>query len=133
MPAPRWLARFNLHVTNRILGPLARRMPGMGVVIHTGRRTRQRYRTPVMVFPHGTRYVIALTYGRDSQWVRNVLAQGGCKLETQGEIIDLADPEIVHDEQQYAVGPFTRRILRLLNVDDFLEATAVNRESVRAA
>ena len=24
MPLPRWLARFNLHVTNRILGPLAR-------------------------------------------------------------------------------------------------------------
>jgi hypothetical protein len=27
MPAPPWLARFNLHVTNRILGPLAGRLP----------------------------------------------------------------------------------------------------------
>ena len=38
MPAPRWLARFNLVVTNRLLGPLARHLPGMGVVLHIGRK-----------------------------------------------------------------------------------------------
>ena len=27
MPLPRWLARFNLHMTNRILVPLARIVP----------------------------------------------------------------------------------------------------------
>ena len=36
MPFPRWLARFNLHVTNRVLGPPAAYLPGMGVVVHTG-------------------------------------------------------------------------------------------------
>ena len=39
MPAPRWLARFNLQVTNHLLGPLARRLPGWGVVLHIGRKT----------------------------------------------------------------------------------------------
>jgi hypothetical protein len=38
MPAPRWLARFNLHVTNRIVGPLASLLPGMRVVVHVGER-----------------------------------------------------------------------------------------------
>ena len=38
MPAPRWLARFNLHVTNRLVGPLARHMPGMGGAVHVGRK-----------------------------------------------------------------------------------------------
>jgi deazaflavin-dependent oxidoreductase (nitroreductase family) len=132
MPAPRWLARFNLRVTNRVLGPPARYMPGFGVVIHTGRRTRQRYRTPVMVFPHGNRYVIALTYGRDSQWVRNVLAQGGCKLETRGRILDLSAPRLFHDESRRDVPAFTHPMLRLLDVSDFLELTAAHATS-RAA
>ncbi len=39
MPAPRWLARFNLHVTNRLLGPLAADLPGIGVVLHIGRKS----------------------------------------------------------------------------------------------
>jgi hypothetical protein len=46
MPFPRWIARVNLHVTNRLLGPLARRLPGMGVVIHIGRKTHRQYITP---------------------------------------------------------------------------------------
>lgn len=70
MPAPRWLARFNPRVTNHILGPLAKRLPGMGIVIHTGRRTHRQYRTPVMFFKHGDDFVIALTFGRESQWVQ---------------------------------------------------------------
>jgi hypothetical protein len=73
MPFPRWLARVNLHVTNRVLGPLASRVPGMGVIIHLGRKSHQQYRTPVMVFRRSNRFIIALTYGRDSQWVQNVL------------------------------------------------------------
>jgi hypothetical protein len=67
MPAPRWLARFNLQVTNRLLGPLARHMPGMGVVVHVGRKAHRQYRTPVLVFRRGDRLIIALTYGHESQ------------------------------------------------------------------
>lgn len=87
MPLPRWVARFNLYVTNRLLGPLASRLPGMGVVIHVGRKTHRRYRTPVLVFRRGNRLIIALTYGRESQWVHNVLAQDGCRLETEGRTL----------------------------------------------
>jgi hypothetical protein len=75
MPAPRRLARFNLHVTNRVLGPLARYMPGMGVVMHVGRKTHRQYRTPVLVFQRGDHFIIALTYRRESQCVQNVLAE----------------------------------------------------------
>jgi len=58
MPLPRWLARFNLQVTNRILGPLARWAPGMGIVIHVGRKSHRQHRTPVMVFRRGNRFVM---------------------------------------------------------------------------
>ena len=121
MPFPRWLARFNLRVTNHVLGPLATYLPGMGVVVHTGRKTGRRYRTPVMVFRHGDRFIIALTYGRDSQWVQNVLAQGGCHLETTGRTVRLTRPRIVHDPQRKSMPSLIRIFLRILNVSEFLE------------
>ena len=55
---------------------------GRGTAI--GRKTHRQYSTPVLVFRHGRGFIIALTYGRQSQWVHNVLAEGGCQLETQG-------------------------------------------------
>src|SRR5215469_3904662 len=98
MPLPRWLARVNLQVTNRILGPLARWAPGMGVVIHVGRKSHRQYQTPVMVFRRGGRFIIALTYGRDSQWVQNVLAANSCELITQNRKLRLSHPHVFHDE-----------------------------------
>ncbi len=121
MPAPRWLARFNLHVTNRILWPLATRMPGMGVVVHIGRKTGRGYRTPVLVFRRGSRFLIALTYGRDAEWVRNAVAQNGCELETEGRRLRLTNPYLFHDEKRRAMPGFVRFVLGLLNVSDFLE------------
>ncbi len=123
MPAPRWLARVNLHLTNRVLGPLASRLPGMGVVLHIGRKSHRRYRTPVLIFRRGDRMIIALTYGRESQWVHNVLAEAGCDLETERRILRLVHPVLFHDEQRGAMPAFVRFMLGLLNVSDFLELT----------
>ena len=67
MTGPRWLARFNRRVANRLLGPLAPHLPGFGVVVHIGRKTHRRYRTPVNVFRRADGYVIALTYGPDAE------------------------------------------------------------------
>jgi deazaflavin-dependent oxidoreductase (nitroreductase family) len=127
MPLPRWLARFNHHVTNHILGPLAYRIPGWGIVVHAGRKTRHEYRTPVFVFRHGDRIVIALTYGRESQWVRNVISADGCGLETEGRTFRLSHPHLFHDENRHTVPAFHRRILGLFGVSDFLELTVAER------
>ncbi len=121
MAAPRWLARFNRRVTNRLLGPLASRLPGFGVVVHTGRTTHRQYRTPVNVFPRADGYVIVLTYGPSSDWVRNVLVSGGCTLETRGRAWRLTRPRLLHDEQRRCVPTPVRLVLRLLGIADFLE------------
>ena len=123
MPAPRWLARFNLHVTNRILGPLALYVPGMGVIVHVGRKTQRVHRTPVLIFRQGDRLVVALTYGRESEWVRNVIARNGCVLETQGKSVQLTSPYLYRDDKRRAVPGFVRIMLGLMNVSDFLELT----------
>ena len=120
MPLPKRLARFNRHVTNRVLGPAARRLPGFAVVSHVGRRSSRVYRTPVNLFRDGDRYVIALTYGSDSQWVLNVLAAGAVDIETRGQRLHLVAPEVVRDAQRSLVPEPIRPILRVARVSDFM-------------
>ncbi|HEX3782223.1 MAG TPA: nitroreductase family deazaflavin-dependent oxidoreductase [Pseudonocardiaceae bacterium] len=120
MVAPRGLARFNRHVTNRVFGVLAPIAPGFGVIEHVGRKSGKTYRTPVNVFGTDDGYLVALTYGPDSDWVRNILAAGGCTVTTRGHQVRLSEPEIVHDPQRSRMPFGARQILGLVGVEDFL-------------
>jgi deazaflavin-dependent oxidoreductase (nitroreductase family) len=131
MPLPRSIARMNRRVTNHLLGGLATRLPWFGVVVHTGRRSLRQYRTPVNVFRRDDRCIIALTYGSNADWVRNVLADGGCTLETQGRTLHLSRPRLLHDESRRPVPAPVRLVLGLVNVNDFLELTVDNEGSTR--
>jgi len=89
MPIPRWVARFNKRVTNRLFLVFAGRLPPFAIVNHTGRSSGRRYRTPVLAFTTETGFVFALTYGRDVDWARNLVASGGGSLRYKGEEIQL--------------------------------------------
>lgn len=116
----RRIARFNLRYTNRLTGPLAPYLPGFGVVEHTGRRSGRTFRTPVNVFSRDDGFVIALTYGRQSQWVKNVMAAGGCELTTRGRRHRLTQPEVFRDPQRRAAAPIARPMLSLVGASDFM-------------
>ena len=121
----RGLAHFNRRVTNHLTRPLAKWLPGFGIVVHRGRSSGQMYRTPVNVFRVDDGYVIALTYGADSDWVKNVLAAGGCELITRGRTVTLTAPAIRHDERRRLVPPVVRIALAALRVEDFLHLEEV--------
>ena len=125
MPLSMKLARFNRVATNRVARHVAGRLPGFAIVDHTGRRSGRPYRTPVNLFRDGDRYVIALTYGREAQWVKNVLAAGGCEVETRGRRLRLTAPELVHDPARTRVPRPVGLILGTIAVDDFM-VLAVN-------
>jgi deazaflavin-dependent oxidoreductase (nitroreductase family) len=120
MPIPRTVRQWNKVGLNRVTKRIAPWLPGFGVVVHSGRRSGRRYRTPVNVFPTEDGYVIALTYGPDTDWVKNVLAAGGCELQTRGRSIRLVSPHLVHDERRRGIRPVERQILRILDVADFV-------------
>ena len=63
MPIPRRVARWNKVGLNRVVRHIAPWMPGLGLVVHRGRRSGREYQTPVNVFPADEGFVIALTYG----------------------------------------------------------------------
>jgi len=122
------MARFNRRVLNHLTRPLARHVPGFGVIIHRGRRTGRIYETPVNVFRCTDEYVVALTYGARADWVRNVLAAGACDLITHGRSLRLVVSYVQHDRQRLVVPAFVRPILRLINVADFLHLSLTERE-----
>ena len=123
MPLPDWLGRFNRKGTNRVTRPFAARLPGFAIVLHLGRRSGRSYRTPVNIYRSAEGFVIALTYGRERDWVKNVMAAGGCEVLTRGRTLSLRDPRIVIDEKGSRVPPPVRLILRAIGVTEYMLLT----------
>ncbi|MFZ0808512.1 MAG: nitroreductase family deazaflavin-dependent oxidoreductase [Candidatus Sulfotelmatobacter sp.] len=121
---PRWVAAFNLAVTNRITGPFASWLPGFGVITHTGRKSGRCFRTPVNVFRAPGGFLIALTYGPSSQWVQNVLAAGAAALETRRVQYHISSPEIVNDPTRRQFPFPVRIVLGIVGAKDFLRVAA---------
>ena len=120
MPIPSRVARWNKVGLNRITRHVAPWMPGFGLVVHRGRRSGREYQTPVNVFQADDGFVIALTYGAGTDWVKNVQAAGGCELRTRGRVLRVGSPRVYHDETRHGIRPLEREMLRLLGVADFL-------------
>jgi deazaflavin-dependent oxidoreductase (nitroreductase family) len=121
MPLSRKIARFNHYATNRVLGRIAGWMPGFAIVIHTGRRSGRTYRTPVNAFRMDGGYRIALTYGAESDWVRNVIAADGCAIETQRKRITLRHPRILSDPHRRWAPPVVRQVLGVVHASQYME------------
>ena len=98
MPLPREFGRFNKIVTNRLFAPLAGRVPPWVIVEHRGRRSDRVYRTVLFGFPSRHDFVFALTYGPDTDWVRNVLAAQWCRVKFAGRWRTYSHAELVKDE-----------------------------------
>lgn len=127
MPMPRAVARFNRY-PNRIARRLAPHLPPFLLLTHTGRTSGKQYWTPVFGFRTDDGFVIALTYGRESDWVRNVLAAGGGEAVYRRRAYALSEPQLVRDDPKRQPLPgIVRRVLPLLNVDDFLLVRASER------
>lgn len=129
MPLPQRLARFNRRVTNRVTGQFADRLPGFGIVIHKGRRSGRTYRTPMNVFRDGNDYIIALTYGAETDWVRNVLAAGGCEIMTRGRRVGLTHPRLITDPRMPWAPLPVRLILRASGTTGYMRLTRVPSEA----
>ena len=89
------MARMNRVGANRVQLLWAPYVPPWAVVVHRGRRTGKTYRTPVSAFVRSGRVAIALTYGTDTDWVRNVISGGGAELVRRGRTRPLRNPVIV--------------------------------------
>jgi deazaflavin-dependent oxidoreductase (nitroreductase family) len=121
MPVPKVVARFNRHVTNPLARLIAGWLPPFAVVLHHGRKSGRDYLTPVWAFRSDGGFVVALTYGADSDWVRNVVKAGGCRFRRVGKLVRMTDPRVVTGPGAMKLVPLiVRGPLRLMRVTEFL-------------
>ena len=86
-----------------------------------GSKIGQIYRTPVNVFRASHGFIIALTYSSQSEWVKNVLAAGGCELKTRGKKYQLSAPKVVRDPTRKRFPFPVRLVLRTVGANEHME------------
>jgi deazaflavin-dependent oxidoreductase (nitroreductase family) len=117
----RWLAKINIAFTNRITSLFAGWLPGFGILTHLGRKSGKVYRTPINVFRASNGFIIALTYSSQSEWVKNVLAAGGCELRTRGKRYQLSSLKVVRDPTRRRFPISVRVVLKIVGADEYME------------
>jgi deazaflavin-dependent oxidoreductase (nitroreductase family) len=89
---PAGAKQFN-KVAVRLAGH--RFFPLWAVLRHRGRRSGKEYSIPVAVIATDTAFVIALPWGRETDWVRNTVGAGRCTIRWKGVDYECIDPTFV--------------------------------------
>ena len=123
------IRHFNKYITNPLLRRFANASRGpFAVIRHVGRRSGKPYETPIMVWPMGDGFVIALTYGPEVDWYRNILAAGHGTILWHGRAYALEKPEPVDVQTAIpAFPPVVRQILRVLGTRHFVSMKSLGR------
>ena len=108
--------------------PLALRSAGKegsstSIVRHVGRRSGRTYETPVVAAQHDDSFLIALPYGKRTDWLRNVLDKGSATIVTNGHTYEVDRPEVIPMAEATAYfRPREQRMHRQFHVDSALQA-----------
>ncbi len=134
--APARLVRIVIRPMTKVLNPVIVRLAGRrhfamaAQIQHVGRRSGKVYVTPVTAHVHGDVILIALTFGNQSHWTRNVRAADGCTIRINGRTYLATSPQFLSREQagpllKAAFSPMQRAGTRMLGVRQFLRLDAV--------
>ena len=96
---------------------------------HRGRRSGKEYRTPVTARLAGDTIWIALTFGNQSDWSRNVRAAGECIVRIGGRDFHADTPRFINRADaapalRTAFKPAERAMFRILGIKQFLRLQA---------
>jgi len=111
----------------KILNPLIVKLAGRrhfhmaAQIRHAGRRSGRTYTTPVSARRSGDTVVIALTFGNQSDWSRNVRSAAGATIRIDGEDYDVTQPQVMSRQEarplvQAAFSPTDRAGFRMLGI-----------------
>lgn len=126
------LTRVHRDYINKVFLRLVGRT-AIADIEHVGRRSGRIHHTPVRAFRHGDTVVVGLNFGRQSDWAKNVMAAGGCRMRLRDQVMDLIDPRVVPIAQGARNMPWVigRGLRYIVRTTDCLEMAV--RSSVPAA
>ena len=116
-----------LRLFTRAMRPLAMRSAGKegsgtSVVRHVGRRSGRAYETPVIAARHDDHFLIALPYGKRTDWLKNVLGNGSAAIVTSGRAYEIDQPDVVPMTEATAYfRPREQRMHRQFHVESALK------------
>ncbi|MFN8081678.1 MAG: nitroreductase family deazaflavin-dependent oxidoreductase [Kineosporiaceae bacterium] len=112
MPMPLGITWFN----RRFLNPVMLKLVGLASLVdleHVGRVSGRVLHTPLMAFRDGDEVTVALTYGSEVQWLKNVRAAGGARMRFGRDVVQLGPPRVLDAETGLArVSQPQRSLLR---------------------
>ena len=116
-----------LRLFTRAMRPLALRSAGKegsgtSVVRHVGRRSGRTYQTPIIAVRHDDSFLIALPYGKRTDWLKNVLDKGSATIVNNGHTYEVDRPEVIPMAEATAYfRPREQRMHRQFHVDAALQ------------
>jgi hypothetical protein len=114
--------QFNKRILNPFtLSFAGRRRSPYTIVMHVGRKSGRIYATPVVAAVRESRIFIPLPYGEGVDWLRNILAEGGCTVKWNGISYQVGEPEVIDSYIAISEFPaYQQGALKLLRVQKFL-------------
>ena len=119
--------RIGTRLMNRMVNPflVERGVSGvgrseLGTLEHVGRRTGTRHLTPLHPVPTEDGFRIVVPLGAASEWARNVMASGRCRLQWHDAVYELDLPVLLPASEVEGMPPLMGRWLDLLGVQYLL-------------
>jgi deazaflavin-dependent oxidoreductase (nitroreductase family) len=136
---PSLIVKIAMRPMTRMLNPLIVKLAGRrhfhmaAQIRHAGRRSGRTYTTPVSARRSGDMIVIALTFGNQSDWSRNVRSAGGGTIRIEGKDYNVTQPRIMSRQEakplvQAAFSPMDRAGFRILGIKQVMILRAASAE-----
>jgi deazaflavin-dependent oxidoreductase (nitroreductase family) len=124
---PSLIVKVVMRPMTKMLNPLIVKLAGRrhfhmaAQIRHVGRRSGRTYTTPVSARRSGDTVLIALTFGNQSDWSRNVRSAGGGSIRIEGEDLDVTQPQGMSRQEarplvRPAFSPLERASFRMLGI-----------------
>jgi deazaflavin-dependent oxidoreductase (nitroreductase family) len=128
---PALFVRVVMGPMTRLLNPVIVKRAGRpgfrmaAQVRHTGRRSGRPYVTPASARRSGDLIIIPLTFGNQSDWVRNIAAAGRCSIRLDDQDYEATEPRFLSRDQAGEMlrplfSPMERASFRMLGIRQFL-------------
>jgi deazaflavin-dependent oxidoreductase (nitroreductase family) len=141
---PSLIVKIVMRPMTKMLNPLIVKLAGRrhfhmaAQIRHVGRRSGRTYTTPVSARHSGDLVVIALTFGNQSDWSRNVRSAGGGTIRIDGEDYHVTQPQIISRQEakplvQSAFSPLERAGFRMLGIKQVMVLRVASAEHAPGA
>jgi deazaflavin-dependent oxidoreductase (nitroreductase family) len=141
---PSAVVRIVMRPMTKALNPIVLQLAGRrhfrmaAQIRHVGRRSGRPYTTPVSARRTGDLVMIALTFGNQSDWVRNVRAAGGGSIRIEGADVDVTQPRFASRQDarplvHAAFSPMERAGFRMLGIRQVMILRTVPAEHLPGA